>query len=212
MSDKDNKLTRKDMVDLAIEAGIGAIPVVGGPLQTLYFGAQNEKRFKRIEKFYNELNDELENMKHQIPPIDTIPNKDEFLGILEDLNSEVEKAKTQSKIKYFKSFYKNTLLTSNTPNFNTHNFFLEALVNLTNLELEILFYLFTKAQQRYISDIRVNGVSNDLVIGSLNRLADYGLVSTNLLEISLGGPSSGASNAYKITDLGTQFSSFVLIS
>lgn len=210
MNDDNVKLTGKELVDIAVEAGIGAIPVVGGPLQTLYFGSKNEKRFKRIEKFYQELNDDLTKIKNQIPPIDSIPNKDEFLGILEDLNSEVEKAKSQSKIEYFKSFYKNTLLTSNSYNFDTHSFFLETLINLTNLELKILFFLLSQGQQEYSTNIQVDGVSNDLVTGSLSRLTDYGLVSAHLVNITIGGPSSMPNSAHKINDLGCQFSSFIL--
>lgn len=212
MTEKDIKLTGKEKVELAIEAGIGAIPVVGGPLQTLYFGAQNEKRFKRIESFYNNLNAELESIRNQIPPIDSIPNKDEFLGILEDLNSEVEKAKSQSKIDYFKKFYINTLLSSNSLNFDLHSFFLEALVNLTNLELSILFFLNQIGTRDYSQGINIPGVSDDLINGSLNRLTDYGFLSSQLVNITIGGPSSRSNNAYKINELGMQFSSFILNS
>lgn len=210
MTEKDIKLTGKDKVDLAIEAGIGAIPVVGGPLQTLYFGAQNEKRFKRIEKFYNELNKELENMKSQIPPIDSIPNKDDFLGILEDLNTEVEKSKSQSKIDYFKAFYKNTLLTSNSFSFDAHSFFLESLINLTNLELNILFFLRERGMANFTTGINMPGVSDELIIGSLNRLTNYGYLTSQVNSIAIGGPVSNSNKAYKINKLGMEFSFFIL--
>lgn len=212
VNDDNFNLTGKEKLELVIEAGIGAIPIVGGPLQTLYFGSQNEKRFKRVEQFYSDLNNDLEKMKQQIPPMDTLVNKDEFLGLIEDINSEVEKAKSQPKIDYFKSFYKNTLLTSNSSSFDTHSFFLEALINLTNLELRLLKYFFDEGPAEFKGDISVPGVSEDLVIGSLNRLADFGFLTTHLNSIVLGGPSSRANNGYKINQLGIQFSLFIVNS
>ncbi len=210
MSEKDLKLTGKDKVELAIEAGIGAIPVVGGPLQTLYFGAQNEKRFKRIEKFYNELNNDLEKMKSQIPPIDSLPNKDDFLGIIEDLNSEVEKAKTQSKIEFFKAFYKNTLLTSDSSSFDKHSYFLESLVSLTLLEIDLLFALREKGTQQFHTGISKPGVSDDLILGSLNKLTDFGFITSAINQIIFGEPTSNTSKSYKINSLGMEFTLFIM--
>lgn len=212
MNEKEIQLTGKDRVELAIEAGIGAIPVVGGPLQTLYFGAQNEKRFKRIEKFYNELNSDLEKIKHQIPPVDSLANKDDFLGILEDINAEVEKAKSQSKIEYFKTFYVNMLISSNSSSFDIHSFFLESLVNLTNLELQLLSFLRRQGATHFSTGINIPGVSEDLIIGSLNRLTDYGFLTSQINSISIGGPVSNSDKSFKINSLGIEFSSFILDS
>lgn len=210
MEKDDIKLTAKDRFDIVVEAGIGSIPAIGGALQTLYFGAQNEKRFKRIEQFYKDMNEDLEKIKNQIPPLDNVVNQDEFLGILEDINAEVEKAKSQAKITYFKNLYKHTLLSSSVQNFDTQSFFLETLISLTNLELELLRF-FHSTPDDYRHDVTIPGVSGDLIQGSLNRLSDYGLLSSMLHNISIGGPNNGVNNLYKITPLGIQFVLFVLV-
>ncbi len=65
----DAKLTIKDYRDLVIESGMQAIPMVGGSLATLYFGYKQEKRFKRLETFYKELNGEIDAIKDKLPNI-----------------------------------------------------------------------------------------------------------------------------------------------
>jgi hypothetical protein len=46
--------------DTIIEAGLNAIPYVGGSLATLYYGSKNEKKFERLENFYKELKEEMD--------------------------------------------------------------------------------------------------------------------------------------------------------
>ncbi len=80
-------------------------------MQSLYFGSKNEKRFKRIEKFYKNLNESLENIRDQIPEdVFNLENKDQLIGIFEGINDEVEKSKAQNKIDMYKNLYKNCLL------------------------------------------------------------------------------------------------------
>ena len=43
-------MNNKEKFELAVNAGLQAIPYVGGPLATLYFGYKQEQRFQRIEQ------------------------------------------------------------------------------------------------------------------------------------------------------------------
>ena len=96
MDNSNEKLTKKEYLELIVEGGIGAIPYIGGVVQSLYFGSKNEKRFKRIEKFYKNLNESLENIRDQIPEdVFNLENKDQLIGIFEGINDEVEKSKAQ---------------------------------------------------------------------------------------------------------------------
>ena len=64
------KLTNSDKRDLVIQAGMQLVPYVGGSLSSLYFGAKQEKRFKRLESFYQEIAYEIEKMKDSILSVD----------------------------------------------------------------------------------------------------------------------------------------------
>lgn len=57
------KLTGQGIRDLVIQAGIQAIPHVGGSLATLYFGLKQEFRFQRLETFYKEVASEIQTLK-----------------------------------------------------------------------------------------------------------------------------------------------------
>ena len=55
-------MNNKEKFELAVNAGLQAIPCVGGPLATLYFGYKQEQRFQRIEQTLQEVANELEGL------------------------------------------------------------------------------------------------------------------------------------------------------
>lgn len=171
----EQKLTPKEYLELAIEAGIGAIPVIGGPVQTIYFGRQNEKKFKRIEAFYHSLQKDLDSMKNKIPNIqDVSANKDQLMGIFETINDEVEKARSQSKIEFYKNLYKNCLLNINNTYWDEEEYFLEVLSKITSTQIEIISYLIPK--QEFTAGIFSPKLSQSIIDGSLNTLVDMGIL------------------------------------
>lgn len=208
---KDEKLSWKERKDIAIEAGIASIPTVGGALQTLYYGSKSEKRFKRIEKFYEELSFELESIKNQLPTSISTDKKEEFLGLLESVNDEVETSRGQSKIEYYKNAYKNLLINSNKNSYDNESFFIQILPNLTEVEVKLLYSIYQNKNNignphETMKDFVLDA---DLVQGSLNRLNNYGLVSKQLQGLSIGGNNSGESSIFQINGLGSEFISFI---
>ena len=81
------KLVDKDSV---IEAAVQSIPYVGGPLATLYYGNKQEKRFKRLEKFYEELREEFSKFQNNFADISS-HNPDELSAILTRIPKELHK-------------------------------------------------------------------------------------------------------------------------
>ena len=207
MNNKNDNLTPMDYVNLAIEAGIGAIPVVGSPIQTIYFGRQNEKRFKRIERFYAELNEELERIKDSIPEVYSPErDRDQLVGILESINEDVEKAKNQSKIKYYKSLYKSCIIGINKLNWDREEYFVEVLSQLTTIQIELLGFLYTKGNN-FVGNINYSGIPQELTDGNLNILSDLGLLDKTIASIVLG--DVGKQNmGYKVSTLGKEFISY----
>jgi len=202
---KEDKLSVSEYVNLAIEGGIGEIPYVGGVVQNLYFGAKNEKRFKRIENFYRELNQDLEQIKDSIPQdILTYDDKDQLIGILEGINDEIEKARAQQKINLYKNLYKNCILKINDDSWNNEEYFLSVLDKLTIIEVQLIAY-FMEHQNDALGNVTMDGISQELVEGSLSHLSDYGLLEKNLISIQLGGNSGRQNIQYRISNLGKEF-------
>ncbi len=208
--EKSEELRFNDYKDLAIEAGIGLIPYIGGTIQSLYFGAKNEKRFKRIEKFYEKLNMSLESIRDQIPEnVVSLDNKDQLIGIFEGINDEVEKSKSQNKIDMYKNLYKNCLLRINYASWDNEEYFLLVLNQLTSIEIQLLAYLMSQGTENFMGNISMAGYSQELIDGSLNRLSDFGLLEKTIGSIVLG--DVGKQNmGYKISNLGIQFISSTL--
>lgn len=206
----EQKLTPKEYLDLAIEAGIGAIPVVGGPVQTLYFGRQNEKRFKRIEAFYKSLNEDLDQINSKIEGIaNPNINRDQLIGILETINDEVEKARSQFKIDLYKNLYKTSILNINQTSWNEEEYFLEVLNRITPLQIILINYL-TRSNE-FMGNIHVQGFSRELIDGSLNILTDLGILQSTIASIELGGAVGKQKMGYKLSPLGRQFIAKTLI-
>lgn len=205
MSD-DLKLTPKDYADLAIEAGIGSIPYIGGALQTVYFGKQNEIRFKRIEKFYKELNDRLSKLE-SLPSKINEESKDQLVGIIETINIEVEKSKTKKKFNYFINAYKNLLLHSNKNNLDHEELYVDILSNISKIEIDLLAMYFQKKDS--VGRVSSTVIENSLVEGSMNSLANFGLVNKHLEKITIGGGGAEEYN-YSISKLGINFCDYIL--
>ena len=206
----EQKLTPKEYLELAIEAGIGAIPIVGGPVQTMYFGRQNEKRFKRIEAFYTSLNEDLKQINSQIEKIsDKEINRDQLIGIFETINEEVEKARSQFKINLYKNLYKNSILSINQTSWNEEEYFLEVLNRLTPLQISLIS--FFNPSDDFKGGITVEGFSQELVDGSLNILADLGILQSNISSLTFGGGIGKQKMGYKLSPLGRQFIAKTLI-
>ncbi|WP_461203519.1 hypothetical protein [Enterococcus sp. N342-3-1-2] len=204
MEENQENLSPKDYINLVVEASIGAIPYVGGPLQTLYFGAQNEKRFKRIENFYIELNNKVSQLNSFILGEE---NSDQLIGIIETIHDEIEKSKSTNKIEFFVNSYKNLLLNSTKPSLDMDELFVNILAELTSLELSVLILLFRN--KNTVGIPVMDGVDQILVTGSLSRLSDLGLVNKHLQSIMIGG--GGAQNyKYSISEVGINFSYYIL--
>ncbi|MDT2703666.1 hypothetical protein [Enterococcus dongliensis] len=200
----DDNLNAKDYKDLVIEAGIGLIPYVGGSLQTLYFGAQNEKRFKRIESFYKQLSQkigELESFE-----LDS-SNGEKVIGIIDTIHDEIEKARSHDKVVYFVNAYKNLLLSSeNIKGLDMDELFVDILSEISKTEIEILANLFRLKQQVGTS---LSGYDSTLVAGSMESLSNRGLVNKHLQRLQIGG-LGGQEYKYSISYLGTSFCEYIL--
>ena len=59
-------MNNKEKFELVVNAGLQAIPYVGGPLATLYFGYKQEQRFQRIEQTLKKVATELEEVKSKL--------------------------------------------------------------------------------------------------------------------------------------------------
>lgn len=86
--------------DTIIEAVVQAIPYVGAPLATLYFGNKQEKRFRRLDKFYQELKEEMSKSPNVYKDI-TQHNPEELSAIIEELNENVTLSKFGIKFNDF---------------------------------------------------------------------------------------------------------------
>lgn len=208
MDDNGKKvsLTKKDFAALAVEGGIASIPYIGGLVQTMYYGSKSEKRFKRIEEFYEDLNKTMKELKEKIPDqIPDVNSKDQLIGIFESINDEIEKARAQRKINLYKNLYKNCLLKINETSWDNEEYYLQILNQMTEIEIELLCQLMKNNNGKFFDNISCHSVPQELVAGSLNRLSDFGLLQKSILGIDMKETYNQHRIGYRISPLGKSF-------
>lgn len=206
----DPKLTIADKRDLVIQASMELVPYIGGPLSTLYFGSKQEKRFKRIESFYEEISKEIGYMRDSIASLDN-QDPNQLEAIIESLHEKIEAEPTKEKREYFKNYFKSTLKHPVSGNFDERKYFLDTLVNLTLLECELLIFIKSQPSALQVRTIQKPGVDAYAIVGSIGRLKTNGFLSAATGSISLGGNADNSLNeSVSITSFGNKFIQFCL--
>jgi len=207
---EDEKLTGAEERELVLQAAIQAIPYVGSSLSTLYFGAKQERRFKRLESFYSELASEVSAISDQIASMEE-QNAGALAAILEDLHEKVEAEPSQEKRRFFKSYFKNTLRHPVTTNFDERKYFLDTLAEMTFLECEMLSYLCTQSGPTAVGSIQKPNIDQYAIVGAINRLKSYGFLMAFQGSFAIGGGSDNVlKERVQVSTFGKEFRDFCL--
>jgi hypothetical protein len=207
----DERLTRKEKFELAVEAGLQLIPTIGGSLATIYFGNKQEKRFKRIESFYEEFQRELREIGYKFASIHS-HDEDSLLALIEEFNERVEKEHTQEKRQMLKNYLRHTFSNPvNKENFDERRFFLDVLSQLSLLELELLAQLSKSVNFHKVGETRKPDVDQYAIVGAAGRLKTFGLIRVAQNTMVIGGNSDNALNeSMAISSFGRQFVDYCL--
>jgi len=202
---------KKSTRDLLLESGLQAIPYVGGPLATLYFGHQQELRFQRIETFYYELKESIEKLQLKLPTIET-HESEELMSLIEQVNDAVEKEHIKRKLEAYKIFYmKNLLMPVTSKNYEIRKLFLDILRSMTETQMDVFLFLISKKAPIVSSTIGADGVSPELIQGSISQLKILGIINSQLHSIVMSPQSSGIHDNVAVSPLGRRFHNFCLI-
>lgn len=200
-------MKNKDKFELVVNAGLQAIPYVGGPLATLYFGYKQEERFQRIEETLKEMSEELK--QENLPSIE-VHNKEELMPLIDELTDKIENEHLLAKRKLYKEYFKNILRTPTNGNYEERKLFLDVLSKITPLQIEIFHFILLNPN---VIDIQIakNGVDNSLIRSSILQLENCGLVVATLNSVTIGGNNSGMPMTLKASEFGKRFNQFCLI-
>lgn len=210
-NNNDAKLSSIEKRDLVIQAGIQAIPCVGGSLSVLYFGAKQERRFKRLETFYQEAAQEVRALKDRIASPDE-HDKEALVAIMEELNEKIEREQVGEKREFFKAYLKNTLIYPVKGNYEERRFFLDTLGSMSLLACEVLGGIYNQNQPLRVGDIQKSGVDQYAIIGVISRLKSFGFLVSGQASFSLfSGVDNALNETVKVSDFGRRFCEFCLI-
>lgn len=211
-SDRNTKLSGIEKRDLVIQAGIQAIPYVGGSLATLYFGAKQERRFKRLETFYQEVAQDVNVWGDRIALLEK-HDKEALVAIIEELNETIEREQAREKRGFFKAYLKNTLIYPVKGNYQERRFFLDTLGSMSLLECEVLGDLYKQTDQVRVGDIQKTGVDQYALVGAIGRLKSFGFLVSGQASFSIGGDEDNMLNeTVKVSNFGRHFCEFCLRS
>lgn len=211
-NNNDAKLSSIEKRDLVIQAGIQAIPYVGGSLSALYFGAKQERRFKRLETFYQEAAQEVRALKDRIASPEE-HDKEALAAIIEELNEKIEREQVREKREFFKAYLKNTLIYPVKGNYDERRFFLDTLGLMSLLECDVLGFIYNQSQPLRVGNVQKPGVDQYAIVGAIGRLKSFGFLVSGQASFSIGGDVDNALNeTVKVSDFGRRFCEFCLRS
>ena len=211
-SKKDDHLSATEKRDLVIQAGIQAIPYVGSPLATLYFGRKQELRFKRLETFYKEFAEAVGDLKDRIAPLEA-HDREALTAIIEELNEKIEHEQVQEKREFLKTYLQNTLIHPIKGNYDERRFFLDTLGSMSLLECELLGFLYKKTEPVRVGVLQKPGVDQYAIIGAVGRLKTYGFLVSGQTSINIGGGEDNILfEIVKVSDFGRYFCEFCLMT
>ena len=192
--------------DTKIEALVQLLPYIGGSLSTLYFGNKQRIRFERLESFYKELVEELEKVKSSIASIDK-HSEEELIALIEEVNDRVENERINSKRKYYKNLFKNSLIHPVRNNFNERKYFVDLISQLTELHFQIISKIVLAQKKIEINEFSIPGVDRTLIKGFIQQLNNYGILECEITKISVIEGNSGIQNFEIVwpTELGRKF-------
>lgn len=197
--------------DLALEALVQAIPHVGGPIATLYFGNKSKKQFQRLKNFYEKLSKDLDEVKSSISPISE-HSQDELVDLIEEIHDKIENERVKSKRKYYRNLYKKSLIHPvETDNFNERKYFIDIISRLSEPHFKILTHIFKKRVKISVNSINIDGIEESLKKGFVQQLENYGLISLELENIQGFSNQISINKKTSITKLGSSFHYFCLI-
>ena len=205
----DAKLSSIEKRDLVIQAGIQTIPYVGSSLVTLYFEAKRERRFKRLETFYQEVAQEVGALKGRIPSLEE-HDKEALAAIIEELNEKIERELVREKQEFFKAYFKNTLISPVKENYEERRLFLNTLGSMSLLECEVLGILYNQNQLLRVGDVQKPGVDQYAIVGAIGKLRSLGFLVSGLASFS--SVANPLNVTVKVSDFGRRFCKFCLKS
>ena len=206
----NDQLTNKEKIELAIQAGLNAIPTIGGSLSTMYFGTKQEKRFKRIENFYNDLKNDFDKYKDELKSLED-QNRDELTGIIEEINENVETDYTEKKLTYFKNCFYNSLTDISKDSYRKRKYFVSTLGQLTELDIQVVIDLYKANDGHgYMPNTNNEEGNNPEFIGTLEKLKSYGLIYSKLNGTLRPGVNWSEITLYIISSFGQEFVRYCL--
>jgi hypothetical protein len=207
----NDKLNAIEKAEITIQSSLQLIPYIGGALASAYFGTKQEKRFKRIESFYQELAEQIQNLKLQFSPI-TSHDEEKLIALIEELNEKIEREHSQKKRNYFKKYLISTLATPTDNNFDERRYFLDTLFNMTTVEciLLVVGYESYALSLKAFQDDKDIPIDPYVFVGAVNRLKNYGFLKTNFKPTNFDGIYNSFDEIFSITDFGRRFVEYCL--
>ncbi len=214
----DKRLTAKKKLELVVQAGLQLIPHgIGASLSSLYFGAKQERRFQRLESFYQKLEhdfrdmreDDLKKIKEKIESLD-INDRDFLAAIIEEINEKIEREHIEQKINYFKNIFINYIIEPiKINNYDERRFFVDALGSMTLLECELLGSIYSQNKSVEVLSLQRDGADKYAIFGSITKLKNYGfLESTEFRYLA----ENILNDIVRLTHFGRKFCDFCLRS
>ena len=190
-------------MSIGAQASIEALPMIGGALATLIFEGQKTKRFKRLERFYEELGERLDEVGEDLADVieesAEASDPERLRSIFDRLHEEVASEELDEKRERYKTYFENALSSPVTEeNYEGKRLVLDCLARLTPAQLSIVASLAKSGEWTEPRQISVEGIGSEYVEGALGMLKSYGVLDERIDSISATSGAGGIQQATRV--------------
>ena len=176
------ELPVREQTEIMVEAAMQLIPFgLGSYFATVWFGQKNENRFRRIEAAYAEIAEHVRERGEEVAEVVRASHErsdPEYLAaLLEGFHERVEAEVLESKREHYVRFFEDALLSPvDEANYDERRLVLDVLAALSPVQLQIVSAIASRNEWVDPKEIKVPGVSRDVVEGAVGLLKSYGVL------------------------------------
>ena len=179
--DEDRELSIRTQTEIAVEAAMQLVPYVGPFLSAVYFGEKGERRFRRLEAFYQAVAGDVaalgEDVGEAIRRAVEASDPERIASILEELNDRVEVEALAEKRVCYQRYFENAVLTTVTEaNYEERRLVLDVLGRLTPLQLSVVADLARENRWIDPQKLEVGDTAPDVIKGAVALLRSQGIL------------------------------------
>jgi len=194
---------------------------IGSCIESAYFGSADDRRISRLEKFIEEVAEEMKKVKDQVrAPNEEYFKSDNFAFFFENVIRRVDTEASNEKLRALRGVLVTILLDQGLADFDKRSSFLKTIDLVEALHLQVLQFLAARSdrsdEERFVSHATIcrrfgasSEADTNFVYSTLDTLANREFIISGPVPFDVKNRIDKQRQEFRATALGVEFLRFV---